>query len=173
MTFLRMAGLAAVCASMLAAPAGADDDWVTTTSADGVFHFASPLQPNSQTSRGDDGGVGFSQTVYTVVTDSLVIMTDEAIYDPGPHFVDPKLVLTGFLQGLKAELISSEDQPFTRGPGDVLPGLIAAARTDALTCHLRVVADGLKVFVMSACGRAGHDATADIDRAIASFAITK
>jgi hypothetical protein len=42
-----------------------------------------------------------------------------------------------------------------------------------MTCHIRVAVDGVYIYVLGACGATGRDFTAQIDRAIASFAITK
>ena len=173
MIFVRNIGPAlGLAAALLAAPAYAED-WVTVDNADGTFHFAAPVQPTAKSDRGTDGDVGFNETVYTATSGGLIVIGDYSVYDPGAHVVDPKLVLQGFVGGLKAQLISSEDKPYERGPGDALPGLLASAQNDQVTCHFRVAADGLRVFALAACGRAGTDETADIDRTIASFTVTK
>ncbi|MDE1939810.1 MAG: hypothetical protein KGI68_12375 [Alphaproteobacteria bacterium] len=169
----RAATLAAALVLFAGTAARADGDWVAAANADGTFHFQAPVQPTSQTSTSTDAGVPYTQTVYTAASGGLIVLAAYDVYQPSANYVDPKLVLKGFLDGLAAQPISSEDQPYSRGPNDVLPGLTASAKTDQLTCHLRIVVDGVHVYLLVACGRAGYDVTADIDRAMASFAITK
>ncbi|HJW40316.1 MAG TPA: hypothetical protein VJ476_03700 [Rhizomicrobium sp.] len=174
MTVRMMAAFAfAVAMACVLAPARADDGWVTVTNAAGTFHYASPVTPKSETSRGDDGGVGMTQTIFTSVAGGFIEIGDDTTYDPGPHVVDPKLVLNGFVESIKGQLISSQDEPYVRGPNDTLPGLLASIANSDVTCHFRVVGDGVRAFALAACARAGTDATADIDRAMASFTVTK
>lgn len=168
--FACMALLAA-----LAVPAAwADDsDWLATTNSDGNFHFLAPVAPSVQTSNETDAGVAYTTTVWIARSGGFIEMGEYSVYQPSNNYIDPKLVLQGFLHGLSAQLISSEDQPYARGPNDVLPGLTAAVNNANLTCHVRVAVDGLRVFALTACGQTGYDVTAEMDRAMASFEITK
>lgn len=169
----RFAVLAVVFAFALTSGAAAQSAWVTVSAADNTFHYTAPVEPKVNTSDAKEGDTPYTITTYLSVGNGLAVIGAYTVYHATDVEADADLVLGGFLKGLSAELVSKTPMPYQRGPGDSLNGVLASAKSDNLTCHLRVAVDGVKIYTLAACGTKGVDATADIDRTIGSFAITK
>ncbi len=175
MTTRRVAGaaMAVMTISMAAAaPARTADDWVSVSTPDGAFHYAAPAAPTSASNHGTDGDIGFSQTNYTSIGNGFIEVGDETLYDKPSTLISTQMILKGFVAGMKAELVSSQDQPYARGPGDTLPGVLAVVKNDKVHCQVRIVIDAVRIYGLAACGIADADAAADIAKAIASFNVT-
>lgn len=169
----RFAVLSVVFAFALTSGAFAQSTWVTVSAADNTLHYTAPVEPTVNTSEAKEGDTPYTITTYLSVANGFIVIGAYTVYHANDVEADPDLVLGGFLKGLKAELVSSTPMPYQRGPGDTLKGVFASAKNDNITCHLRVAVDGVKIYTIAACSRAGTDATADIDRVIGSFSITK
>ncbi len=169
----RFTILGIVFATALLSGARAQSTWVTVSAADNTFHYQAPVEPTVKTTDGKDGATPYTITTYMSLSTGFVVIAGYTIYHATNVEADADLVLGGFLKGLQAELVSSTPLPYQRSPGDTLKGVLASAKNDNMTCHLRVVADGVKIYTLAACGSKGVDATSDIDRAIGSFSITK
>ncbi|MDE2181570.1 MAG: hypothetical protein KGJ78_00975 [Alphaproteobacteria bacterium] len=172
-TWARRVGAAAAILVVVGVGASADDNWVPVTGGNGDFHFLAPTEPKVETSNDTDNGVPYAQTLYTSVATGFAEIGTFSDY--GTANVQPEidLVVTGFLKGMGATLISNEPMPYVRGPKDTLTGALVSARSDKATCHVRLVIDHARIYGLAACGLTGYDATAEMDRAIASFTITK
>lgn len=171
--FLRIAFATIAIVAGLATGARAQSTWVTVSAADNTFHYVAPSEPTVTPKDAMEGDVPYTITTYVSVSNGFGVIGAYTVYHADNVAADADLVLGGFLKGLKAELVSSTPMPYQRGTSDTLKGLLASAKSDSLTCHIRVVVDGVKIYTLAACGMKGNDATADIDRVIGSFSITK
>lgn len=174
MTIARHTAFAVLLLLALAPARAADDGWVAVDSADGTFHFASPSAPQVKTLRIGDGPAGRSRTVYSLSSGDMVAVGQYTVFDVdrGSN-LDPHLVLDGFMKGLSGSLDSNDDAPYTRAPGDTLPGLSAAAHNASLSCRIRIATDSRHIYVVSACWSTGAPPPPDVERIMTSFRVTK
>ncbi len=165
--------LAAIAAVMVFAVGANADDWVPVTGANGTFHFLAPAQPEAKTTNATDNGVPYTITTCVSKNAGLIEVGAFSDYGNANAELDINLVVGGFVKGLGATLISNDPMPYTRGPNDTLTGAMVAAKAPNATCHMRLAVDGLRSYGLAVCSYAGQDVTADMDRALASFQITK
>lgn len=168
----RFALTIAVLAFALPKAALAQSEWVTVSAADGALHYIAPVKPNITTNDAKDGDTPYTITLLVSTVPGFAVIGSYTVYHANVE-VDPNLVVGGFVEGMKAKLISSTPMPYQRGPGDTLKGVLAVAQRDNTSCRFRVVTEGVKSYAIAACGLNGNDASADIDRVLASVSITK
>lgn len=171
-TRARQAGAVVVTLAFFCGTAAADD-WVAVTSSNGAFHFVAPSQPSVATSHETDDGVPYVMTMYTATTNGLAEIAAVSDYTGTDRPIDPNLLTNGFVQGVKGTLVSSAPMNYVRGANDSLPGIIATINTPNMTCRMRAAVDQPVAYMLAVCSALGVDKSADMDRVIASFAITK
>jgi len=163
---------AALAVCVVAGSAAADDDWVPVTAGNGHFHLLAPSTPKVETSKGDEDGTPFEQTLYEAQSITFGETASYSEYKSDKVKIWLSIFVNAIIKASEGDVEPTKNMPYERGPNDKLDGALIVVKQKEMTCRIRVAIEDVRAYTLSVCVPNGGD-TKDADRALASFAITK